>query len=225
MGTLVQYDKPDLPAVGAATAKANIICIDDQTTYEMASDVVVRIKTRRGEIDAMRKSIVDPINKAKDAVQAIFNPVLADYDAAEKIVKTKMIAYVNEQEEIRRKAQAEADRVAREAAAKAEKEAAKLEKKGNVEAAEAIREIAAVTSAPVIAPLVTQVGGNSVRKVWKARVTDLPAFLAALANHPEYHGLVTFNQAAADKLVSATNGNLRIAGLETYQDSVVAIRK
>ena len=225
MGTLVQYDKPDLPTVGAATAKANMIVIDDQTTYEIASTTVSRIKARRAEIDSMRKSIVDPINKAKDAVQAIFNPVLADYDAAEKVVKAKMVDYVNAQEDIRRKAQAEADRIAREAAAKAEKEAARLEKKGNTEAAAAVREIAAVTSAPVVAPLVAQVGGNSVRKVWKAKVTDWVALVKCVAEHPEYLSLFSFNQSVADKLFAATDGNLKIAGIEAYQDSVVAIRK
>lgn len=224
MSTLIQYDTPKLPTVGSAQAKAAIVMIDDQTTYEIASDIVASIKGRRKEIDEMRKSIVDPINKAKDAVQAIFVPVLADYDAAEKIVKTKMISYVTEQEAIRIREQAEADRIAREAALNAEKEAAKLEKKGHVEAAEAVREMAAVASAPVVAPTVTQLGGNSVRKVWKARVTDKQAFVNAAANVEGLLTLVDVNQPALNKLGAATNGAMKIAGVEFYQESVMAVR-
>lgn len=225
MSTLVKYDEPDLPIVGAAQAKASRIIIDDQTTYEIASTEVSALKKRRAEIDGARKSIVDPINKAKDAVQALFNPVLADYDAAEKTIKGKMIAYLNEQERIQREAQAEADRVAREAAAKAEKEAAKLEKKGKIEEAEAIREIAAVTPAPVIAPLVTQVGGNSVRKAWKGEVFDKGAFLKAVAENVMFFDLVEVNESALNRLLAATNGKAEIPGVRAKHEAVLAIRK
>jgi hypothetical protein len=225
MTTLVQYDKPDLPTVGSAAALAQRIIIDDQTTYEIASTEVSTLKARRAEIDGLRKGIVDPINKAKDAVQALFNPVLADYDAAERIIKGKMVTYVNAQAEIQRKAQAEADRVAREAAEAAEKAAKKLEKKGDVEAASAIREIAAVTSAPVIAPLVTNVGGNSIRKKWKARLVDKSKALAHAASNPAIDGIFDWDQGAADRYAAATSGKSVIPGVEFYEDSTVAIRK
>ena len=225
MSTVVKYETPKLPPVGYATEMALRIVIDDQDTYEVASTAAKAAKARRDEIDAMRKTIVDPINAAKEAVQNIFNPVLKDYDNAISVIKIAMVTYVNEQAEIQRKAQAEADRVAREAAAAAEKAAAKLEKKGQVEAAEAIREIAAVAAAPVIAPLVTQVGGNSVRRVWKAKITDWVALVAFIAANPDYLNLISFNQSVADKLMAATEGKLRIGGLEAYQDSIVAIRK
>lgn len=225
MNTIVKYETPKLPTVGYATEQASRIVIDDQTTYEIASTAAKAAKARRDEIDGMRKSIVDPINSAKDAVQAIFNPVLKDYDNAISVIKSKMVGYVNEQAEIQRKAQAEAERVAREAAEKAAKAAAKLEAKGKIEEAQAIREVAAVAAAPVIAPLVTQVGGNSVRKVWKAKITDWVALVQFVAAHPEYVNLFTFNQSVADKLMAATEGKVQIGGLEAYQDSIVSIRK
>lgn len=225
MSTVVKYDTPNLPTVGYATEMASRIIIDDQTTYEIASTAAKAAKARRDEIDGMRKQIVDPINAAKEAVQNIFNPVLKDYDSAVSLIKTKMVTYVNEQAEIQRKAQAEADRVAREAAEKAAKEAAKLEKKGKIEEAAAVREVAAMTAAPVVAPLVTQVGGNSVRKVWKCKITDWVALVKFVAENPDYLNLFSFNQSVADKLMAATEGKLKIAGLEAYQDSIVAIRK
>lgn len=225
MNTVVKYDTPKLPDVGSATSHASRIVIDDQTTYEIASTAAKAAKARRDEIDGMRKSIVDPINAAKDAVQKVFNPVLADYDEAIRVIKTKMVTYVNEQAEIQRKAQAEVDRLAREAAEKAAKEAAKLEKKGKVEEAAAVREVAAMTTAAVVAPLVAQVGGNSVRKVWKCKITDWVALVKFVAENPDYLNLFSFNQSVADKLMAATEGKLKIAGLEAYQDSIVAIRK
>lgn len=224
MSTLVQYDTPKLPTVGSAQAKANIVVIDDQTTYEMASEIVNKIKGRRKEIDEMRKFIVDPLNKAKDAVQAIFVPVLADYDAAEKIVKTKMVTYITEQDAIRVREQAEADRVAREAALKAEKEAAKLEKKGHVEAAEAVREMAAVASAPVIAPTVTQVGGNSIRHKLVGEVVDKEAFVQFIALNSIYLNVLDVNQGALNKWLAATDGKLEIPGMKIRKDAIMAVR-
>lgn len=224
MSTVVKYETPNLPPVGYATGMAARIVVDDQETYEIASIAAKAAKSRRDEIDGMRKQIVDPINAAKDAVQKIFNPVLDDYDSAIKVIKSKMVTYANEQAEIQRRAQAEADRVAREAAEKAAKEAAKLEKKGKVEEAAAVREVAALSVAPVVAPLVTQVGGNSIRKVWKAKVTDMAALLKYAADNPDLN-LFSFNQSAADKLMAATEGKMKIAGLEAYQESIVSIRK
>ena len=224
MTTLVQYDTPNLPTIGSATKKAGMIVIDDQTTYEIASDAVAKIKTRRKEIDGMRKSIVDPINKAKDAVQAIFTPVLADYDEAEKVIKRKMIGYVEAEEQARKIAQAAADKAARELAEAAEKKAAKLEAKGKVEEAEAIREIAAVTPAPFVAPTVEQVGGNSIRHKLVGEVTDKEAFVAFVAANPIYLNVIDINASQLNKWVAATDGKLEIPGLKVTKTSVVAVR-
>jgi len=224
MTTVVQYEKPDLPVAGDAEHAAMRVIIDDQFTYELASKQAVAMKERRDEIEAMRKSIVDPINKAKDAVQAMFTPVTVGYDSAIRIIKAKMVHYVNEQAEKQRLAQAEADRIARAAAEAAEKAAAKLEKKGKVEEAEAIREIAAVAAAPVVAPMVEQVGGNSVRKVWKTKLVDLQALAAFIAEHPDYINLISYNQSAGDRLAAAVKGKIRIGGVQVYEDSIVALR-
>jgi hypothetical protein len=225
MNTVVKYDTPKLPVAGYATEMASRIIIDDQDTYEIGSIAAKAAKARRDEIEAMRKTIVDPINAAKDAVQKIFTPVIADYDNSISLIKSKMVTYVNEQAEIQRKTQAEADRLAREAAIAAEKAAAKLEKKGNIEMAAAVREVAAMAPAAVVAPMVTQVGGNSVRKVWKAKISNWVELVQFIAANPDYLNLISFNQGVADKLMAATDGKLKIGGLEAYQDSIVAIRK
>jgi hypothetical protein len=223
MSAIVKYETPDLPAVGTAQKLAANVIIDDQTTYELASQGVAALKTRRAEIEAMRKSIVDPINKAKDAVQAIFVPVLNDYDEGERIVKCKMISYVDGEDRKRREAQAAADKAAREIREAAEAAAKKAEKTDPVVAQE-LREIAALTPPVYVAETVTQVGGNSIRKRWKATLVDLDELIRFVATHPEHRALLSFNQSAADKLVGATEGRLPIGGVTAAQVSGIAVR-
>jgi colicin import membrane protein len=127
--------------------------IADQTTYETAVNYRKSIKKMESEIEAARKSIVDPLNKVKDAVQALFNPVKLRLDNSRRHVEGLIDAYEQaqarkqkeEEERLRKAAEAEESRLRkikeeqerswREKEEKARKEAAELEKAGKSEEA------------------------------------------------------------------------------------------
>ena len=222
---VVTYDKPDLPVAGAATRNAQVFVVDDQTTYDMATDHGRELKRRRDAIEASRVSIVDPINAAKTAVQNLFNPVLADYDAAIGVIKGKMLTYARAEEMKRAEAQAEADRLRREATEAAEREAKTLEKAGHTVEAAVVREIEAVTPPAYVAPTLVQTGGTSIRKKWKFRIVSQEKMIAYIAAHPEYLNCIEFKQSALDRLAATFEGQLVFDGGEAYRDDGVSLRK
>ncbi len=224
MTAIVKYDKPELDTVGAAEQRAALVVIDDQTTYEMATELARTFKSRGDAIEAKRAQYVKPLNDLKAVIQADFVPVIEDYAAGVRLIKGKMAEYVAIEQRKQREAQAEADRVAREAAAAAEKAAKAAEKKGNVEVAEAIREIAAVSSPVFVAPTVTQSAGTSLRDKWTAEVVDFLALVQYVAAHPEYIGLLEANPSAVRKLAELLREKMNIPGLKAVKSSVVALR-
>lgn len=220
----VEYERPELPAV-TAKSLAELVEIDDQTTYEIADLRLAEVKSKWKQIEAQRKAMVDPINKAKDAVQAFFNPVLADLAGAESVIKGKMLTYTREQERKQREQQAENDRLAREERERLEREAAKAEKKGNVERAEVLHATAAIIQAPVATSTVLQPKGSSIRTVWKGRITDRVELLKALIESPSFIDTVLeFKEGGINRLAQTLNGNVPLKGIQCYEDNSISKR-
>lgn len=227
MADLVQvsYDKPDLPVVGTALSAAQLIEIDDQVTYELADARLVEVKASYKRIDAQRKAIVDPINKAKQAVQDLFNPVLDDLSAAEGHIKAIMLTYQREQDRKRQEEQARNDEAARKERERLEKQAAKAEEKGHAEKAAVLAATAAVVAPAVATSTYVQPKGVSTRKVWKGRVTNIEALLASLVKNPAFIArLVTIAEGDLNKLAVALEGQIPLDGIECYQEETLARR-
>ena len=146
------------------------------------------------------------------------NPVLD----AKKIYKTGRIAYADEQERIRKEAeaklQAEARRLAEEAALR---EAMALEAEGRAEEAEAI--IAEPVSVPtVMIPKTTPSAGigGAIREIWSAEVYDLYALLLAIVEGQVSIGLIEPNQTALNGLARSLKGNMQVAGVRAISRKV-----
>lgn len=94
------------------------VVIKDQDTYETAVGYRKTLKQMEKDLEEKRKTIVDPLNKVKEAVQALFNPVKMRIDNSRRHVESLIDAYELEQERIRqekeeklrREAKAEEDR-------------------------------------------------------------------------------------------------------------------
>lgn len=220
----VRYDPPALPMVGAATAAAKAIVVDSQEMYEFADAQLVEVKRSAKLIEAKRKEIVDPINKAKDAVQALFRPVLDDLAEAESCYKRAMLTYQQEQDRKRRDEQAKLDEEARREREKLETQAAKAAAKGHAEKAEVLAATAAVVTAPVATSTYVAPKGLSVKRTWKARVVDKAALLRAALDRPEFLHIVEIDGAALDKLAKAMEGHVPLAGVECYEEESIARR-
>ena len=102
----------------ALTQQAQKIVITNQKTYEGAAECLKIVKGFFGQIEEARKKITIPLDNAKKAVMDLFRVPTDELVKAEVQIKSKMIAYSNEQERLRRAeeerlrkiAQAEEDR-------------------------------------------------------------------------------------------------------------------
>jgi len=100
------------------------IDIKDEASQMAAGDIRVNLRNAWKELDAKRKSFVDPLNKLKTKLQAEFKPKL---DLIEDIVRKldgKLLSY---QQELDRKAEAERIRIEKANAKKLEKHNEKIE--------------------------------------------------------------------------------------------------
>lgn len=223
----VKYQVPDLPVAGSAVEYAKAITIDSQETYDFANEQLGVVKTRWKELDAARKTIVNPINAAKDAVQALFNPVLDDLASAEGLYKRGMLNYQQEQERVRKAEQAALDEDARKVREKLEKDAEKAEAKGHTEKAAVLAQTAAVISAPIATSTYVAGKGLSTKKIWKAAVIDKAAFIKSVAANPMFHYLVDAEkgyQGGLDKLARAMEGNVPLDGVKCEEEETLARR-
>ena len=157
--------------------RATGIVIATQQDYNTASLLLRMVKDLSKKLDEERRKITKPIDQAKKAVMDLFRKPQGSTIEAEKIIKTKMIAWDNEQE---RKRKAEEDRLRKEAEEKEKREkdkllrkAEKAEQKGNEEKAEELREEAedVTVIAPTI-PKAEKTEGSHFTKKWYAEVVD-----------------------------------------------------
>ena len=207
----------------AVTLTKNVatLKIESQLSYEAAADRLKQVKELFKIVEEARKKITKPLDEAKAAVMALFNPVTTRLENSERHIKGLMSTYVNEQEKIRKAEQDKLDREAKEKQAKEkdrlERQAKKAEEKGDTTKAETIRERAQEVhiEAPTVAPKVQQAAGVSMRKDWKARVIDINKV-------PREYMIV--NETALNNVASSTKGSLSIPGVEFYTVDVVASR-
>ena len=129
---------------------AKVIVITTHPTY-LESDVVLkRVKAKIVELDAQRKEITSPLDKAKAAVMALFKPPITLLQEAEGIIKTAQIRYLDDQERKRQEEEARLRKIADEERRKKEAQEAEWRRKEELarrQAEELARKAAAETNA------------------------------------------------------------------------------
>lgn len=222
----VSYEVPnqaDLLTEGeAAVNSANFmgVAIANDADCAAATAEMNACAKRLKELDALRKSITKPMDEAKKAVMALFNPVTEKYTQAVAIYKAGIADYQR-----RIEAEAMAARLAAEAAAAQQRQALEIAAQQSTDACEreALQEAAAsIIAAPVV--VAAKVEGATVRKKLKAEVVDLAAFLRYAADHPELHGCISVKAGALDRYVAATGGAVEIAGVKVHEETTIACR-
>lgn len=205
----------------AALNTASICVVLNDDDLQFATDQMTAMTKRIKELEDVRKSITKPLDTAKKNVMALFKPITESLQTAVGQIKVQISGYVSEKErklaEERAKAEAEA------AATRAALEK-KAEEAETPEQAEALREVAALATAAPVPAKIEKVKGLVTKKVWKAKVTDMPAFLVYVATHPELAQCVTVNEAALARYASATGGTVNVPGVEFTQETQVASR-
>ena len=140
--------------------------------YELAAEKLKEIKGIYKRLDEKEKSFTSPLNQAKTAIIDFFRKPKAALDSAEKVYKSAMVSYNQEQERIAREAQARLDEQARKEREKLEEQARKAAEKGKTEKSDILLTKAALVSAPVVQPQMVKVAGTGMTLNWDFEVVD-----------------------------------------------------
>lgn len=163
---------------------AKSITIADAQSRVIAAEQLSKIKGWWNSIEAERKAAKEPFDTEAKRVQDYFKPALDTLTTVEGAIKKAIIAFDEEQERLRRLAEAKAEEDARKTREALSEKAEKLDAKGKVEQAEAVRENAAtIVAAPVAviahAPIKTK--GTGTRTNYSAEVMDLMELVLGVA--------------------------------------------
>lgn len=214
------------------------IQIVDQQSYDRAAEVLIQIKGWRNRwrdywYGADKKS--GPVSQAHSTWKSLlakFNEADESAEKSEAIVKAKILAWDVLQEEKRRKAQEEADRIAREK--EAAERAVKVAELEVLEVDDA--DIEAVLNAPstavaeVVQPTYQRVSSISKRDNWCAEVTDLKALFKALGAAkfkltPEQTAKAKeFFESLLKKQAEANTSTLNIPGVTAVNRPIIGAR-
>lgn len=232
--------------IRAAAGRCEII---DDDAFGKAGSFLSIIKNVRREIDDTFDGPIASAFAAHKAIVAAKRKHSEPVDDAERIVKSKMAAYRQKQEdearERQRAAEAEARRIQEEARRVAEAEArkkaeearaaevARLKAEGDKRAAAAAAK-AAIYVPPVVMPLPAPVSvayvapavaaGVSFREKWTASVSDLPALIRAVADGKAPLALLIPDASMLNKHAATYKDKSPIPGVTFHVEKIVAAR-
>jgi len=207
---------------GALMVKtARGLTITTHEDYNRGTDILKDIKTRVKAVKEYWKGPKEAANAAHKELVAKEAQMLKPLTEAESIIKKAMLAYTTEVERKRREAE-EAARKAREAEAKRlEAIAAQAEADGEEDTAEIMRDMAEAVPMPEVTAMeAPKPKGVSVRKTWKARITD-PKLVPAYFDGYE---LREINVTMLNNLARWKEGQMEIPGVEFYRDETLSVR-
>ena len=140
--------------------------------YEQAGEKLKDIKGAQKRLDTLRKSFTQPLDQAKSAIMDFFRKPEEKLKQAETGLKRVMLSYVEEQERIRREAQARLDEDARKQREKLEEQARKAAEKGKTEKSDILLTKAALVEAPVVVAQQSKVSGQNIREEWDFEIVN-----------------------------------------------------
>lgn len=202
-------------AVAVLTQEAGALTIKTQEDYIAAGDLRSRLKGKIKKLEELRKGITVPLDNAKKAVMALFNPPTERLNEAVSRVDQLTIAYDDEQQRKATEEQARLNAKAEKERLEAERKAKEFADKGNDKKAEEWLEKAETKVAPVVEAATPKVSGQGIQERWYAEVIDFKA-LSDDYKLP--------NQSALDKLAQALKGKANIAGVKFYSKKIVSGR-
>jgi len=220
---VIQIRPPDVTALvqelSPIVQAAQALQVVDVESDAMAQRYAAQLRNGERRFEAEFKDAKDLANRAHKSLCATIARLVAPHAAARGILEGKSRRFRQEQE---RKAEEERLRL-QEIARREEEErqlaaALEAEAQGDVAQAEAILEEPVSVPAVQVKPEVAQVEGISERQNWKARVVDLPALQRFVGENPQWSHLTEAVMPQLNALARAQRDNLRIPGVEAYND-------
>lgn len=204
--------------------QATQIAVTDVPTQEKASELLLTIASMRKKIADTWKPMKEAAHKAHKTICEKEKELDAPLAEAEQTLKTRISAFVAEQQRIAKEIEDENRRLAQERAdaeAVAESERLALEdaevlmSEGKPEEAEAVLSnpvpVAPKYVAPApVAPQIAQVKGLTTVEVWKHRIINVDQI-------PREYMMPNESMIAA--VISRTKGKIKIQGIEAYSET------
>lgn len=204
--------------------------VTNETEYDFADHMRVTLETEAKALNDRRLVLTRPLDDFKNAVTGATKILLDRSKAASAIWNRKALIYYQAQQEIAREAQRKAEAEQRRkqeelnaAAARREAEAAKL--KTDAARARAQAEADALRQAAIHTPVqmavsapAPQSGSSDVRDRWKWEVESVAEFLPWIAQHPEWHDVVTFTKGQMNTLAGKYKDSLTIPGVRIWSE-------
>ena len=189
--------------------------------YEEAANFLKRVKGATNEVKTYWKPAKDAAALAHKEICQKEKAMLSMCESAEKVLKTKMLAYSQKVEAERRAAEEQARKAAQEESDRLLAEAAKAEKSGDTMQATVSMAMAEQMESvkPAVQVAAPKVTGVSKKKIWKCRITDsseVPVAVCGVCIRPI--------DTTAVMQLHRLNPSVEVNGIEFYQDEQIAVR-
>jgi len=227
--------------------------ITNAEDYGLAADELKAIKAKATKIEEQRTSLTGPLNKVLKGINDLFRGPGDLLAQGERILKSKMLAWDQEQERIAAEERRRAEEAARVERMRIEAEAAERQRIANEQAAAAaaatkagdeqaaqVAQAAADRSAAeaqtlaltsqmvVAAPVVTlekpAAKGISTSKKIDFEVIDLHALVKHIAAHPELLSLVVADSVRLRAYVRGLGTACQLPGVRVFEERVMSAR-
>jgi hypothetical protein len=165
----------------AVVEKAKVLEIRDPDDYVLADDLLKKIKGHITSLENQRKLMTGPLDQSKKAIMEFFRTPMEKLEAAKGYLNGIMTKWVRikraEEEEERRKLEAEAKKQAEENQLAAAMDA---ESAGEPEMAQAILDEKPYVPPVKVATEIPKIKGSYVRETWTAEGLDLIVTVKAI---------------------------------------------
>lgn len=217
-----------VPASEVALETAKAFTIDSDVAFQVADSAQSNLKNEAKVFSEERLELTRPIDDFKNVFVAAEKAAVSPLNEAAQVYQLKMSGFRRLEREKAEKAQRDAERLLAEQRAKQEAEARKLEEKAaklkTPEAqqralveAENIRTVAAMTPTSIAPAPAPQTVASNVAELWELQeVTNMPEFLRWLADHPEWHGVISLKTGEINRMARQFRNVVPVPGLKFY---------
>jgi hypothetical protein len=186
MENTLTYEAPNYTELEQEAASAVVVAnsfeVNSQSTYELAADEVRTAKTQIAALNEKRLSITRKFDALKQDVMNLFSPALKHWETVKLIYEPRMLAFVKEQDEIRRKEQARLEEMARAERARLAEEARVAEESARKIEEEAAKKAAKMTDQVKAQALIAQAAERAENARQDAEAAKLTASVVVAAS-------------------------------------------
>jgi hypothetical protein len=223
----VEKVEADAQAAASNTAlalqKAESLAITSDVEYQAASVLLREFNSWWKDLEDERKRILKPLDEHRDQIMQFFGRPQGDLLQAVRLLKAKLAAWHDRQQELARLEQARLDEEARVAAEKLQKKAETARLAGHFEKAATLEGAADNVQAAVVEPP-NPAAGTYIRETWSADVVDLFALVQAVAAETVPLEALKADMVFLNQQARSLKGRLKYPGVNAVKEKGVSAR-